>query len=460
MGKNVDKVIFLCKECGNEFSKWSGKCPMCGAWNTLSEYKVKDTPHVLRGISPNKENSSFKILKEVSGKEAGRLDLKDKELNRVLGGGLVKGSIVLIAGEPGIGKSTLILQSLLNTKEIRTLYVSGEESERQIKLRADRVVATIPHENFLIYCETHLEKILDVCKEASPDLIVIDSIQTIFTEQIDSSPGSLTQVRECATRLMTYAKNTDIPILFIGHITKDGSIAGPKILEHLVDTVLQFEGDTNYQYRLLRANKNRFGSTSEIGIYEMRQNGLRGVENPSELLITRREEQLSGICVGCAMEGARPILIEIQSLVSSAVYGTPQRSSTGVDGKRMNMLLAVLEKRAGFKLIQKDVFLNITGGLKLSDTALDLSILAAVLSSNLDLPIPTNICVAGEVGLSGEIRPISRIEQRVGEAQRIGFETIIIPTQNLQGIDLNKYKIKVVGVSRVDQAFNFLFRGR
>ncbi|MDO4790143.1 MAG: DNA repair protein RadA [Porphyromonas sp.] len=460
MAKTTDKVVFLCKECGNEFSKWAGKCPMCGAWNSLSEYKVKDVPYTPKGVSSYKEENSFKPLKEVSGKEAPRLDLKDEELNRVLGGGLVKGSLILIGGEPGIGKSTLILQSLLNTPEIRTLYVSGEESEKQIKLRADRIAKDAPHEDFLIYCETHLEKILDVCQKATPNLIVIDSIQTIFTEQIDSSPGSLTQVRECAVRLMAYAKSTDIPIIFIGHITKDGSIAGPKILEHLVDTVLQFEGDTNYQYRLLRANKNRFGSTSEIGIYEMRQSGLRGVENPSELLITKREEELSGICVGCAMEGARPILIEVQSLVSSAVYGTPQRSSTGVDSRRMNMLLAVLEKRAGFKLMQKDVFLNITGGLKLSDTALDLSILSAILSSNLDLAIPANICVAGEVGLSGEIRPIGRIEQRIAEAQKIGFETIIVPSQNLQGIDLSKYKIRVVGVTRIDQAFNFLFRGK
>lgn len=460
MAKKDKTTIYICTQCGNEFNKWSGKCPMCHEWNSLKEFTpTKYFPEgSLSSISDSILNQNNKpvSLGEITGKESPRIGINDNELNRVLGDGLVKGSLVLLGGEPGIGKSTLILQSLLHSPQYRTLYVSGEESEKQIKLRANRVSLNHP-DNFLVFCETNLETIIHACELSKPEIIVIDSIQTIYTESVESSPGSLTQVRECAVKLMSYAKATDIPIIMIGHITKDGNIAGPKILEHLVDTVLQFEGDTNYHYRLLRSNKNRFGSTSEIGIYEMRQDGLRGVENPSELLITKREDNLSGICVGCAIEGIRPILIEVQALVSSAVYGTPQRSSTGVDNRRMNMLLAVLEKRAGFKLMQKDVFLNITGGLKLADTALDLAILGAVLSSNLDYPIRKDVCVTGEVGLSGEIRPVSRIEQRISEAQKIGFKSIIVPQQNLTGIELTRFDIKVIGISRIDQAFKQLF---
>lgn len=385
-----------------------------------------------------------------------RIDLHDVELNRVLGGGLVPGSLVLLGGEPGIGKSTLVLQTVMRMREKRILYVSGEESARQIKLRADRLTDQ-PSEQCFILCETSLEQIFTHIKNVRPELVIIDSIQTLSTEVAESSPGSITQVRECAAAILRYAKESHTPVILIGHITKEGSLAGPKILEHIVDTVLQFEGDQHYMYRILRSIKNRFGSTAELGIYEMRQNGLRIVENPSELLLSQDHEGMSGIAVASAIEGIRPFLIETQALVSSAVYGNPQRSATGFDLRRMNMLLAVLEKRVGFKLGQKDVFLNIAGGLRVNDTAIDLAVISAILSSNMDVAIDTQTCMAGEVGLSGEIRPVSRIEQRIGEAEKLGFKQFILPHHNLQGLKGSKMKIELIPVRKVEEAFRALF---
>jgi len=395
------------------------------------------------------------LLRDITQEAEERIDLGNEELNRVLGGGLVKGSLVLIGGEPGIGKSTLVLQTVLGLKGLRTLYVSGEESSRQLKMRADR----LGHDNpdCYILCETSLEKIFEHIKEVKPDLLIIDSIQTIYTELLESSAGSISQVRECSVMILKYAKESGVPVLLIGHITKEGSIAGPKVLEHIVDTVLQFEGDQHYMYRILRSIKNRFGSTSELGIYEMRQNGLREVSNPSELLLTQEHEGLSGISIAAAIEGFRPFLIETQALVSSAVYGTPQRSATGFDIRRLNMLLAVLEKRVGFKLAQKDVFLNIAGGLRVNDPAIDLSVMSAILSSSLDISIESGIAVCGEVGLSGEIRPVNRIEQRISEADKLGFKRIIIPKNNLKGFDSSKIKIEIVQVRKVEDAFRQLF---
>lgn len=382
--------------------------------------------------------------------------MKDEELNRVLGGGLVRGSLVLIGGEPGIGKSTLILQTVLKLPELRVLYVSGEESSKQLKMRADRIDPN--NQNCLILCETNLEQIFAHVENVKPDLLVVDSIQTVFTENVESSPGSITQVRECSAAILKYAKESGVPVLLIGHINKEGSIAGPKVLEHIVDTVLQFEGDQHYMYRILRSIKNRFGSTAELGIYEMRQDGLRQVSNPSELLLTQNHEGLSGVAIAAAIEGIRPFLIETQALVSTAVYGTPQRSATGFDIRRMNMLLAVLEKRAGFKLAQKDVFLNIAGGLRVNDPAIDLAVLSAVLSSSLDISIETRVCMAGEIGLSGEIRPVNRIEQRIMEAEKLGFSRIIIPFNNLKGFNASpKSCIEIVQVRKVEEAFRQLF---
>ena len=379
----------------------------------------------------------------------------DAELNRVLGGGMVPGSLVLLGGEPGIGKSTLTLQTVLRLQGRRILYVSGEESARQIKLRADRLGAT--NEGLYVLCETSLEKIFQHIEEMQPDLVVIDSIQTIQTESVESSAGSLAQTRECAASLLKYAKSGGPSVLLIGHINKEGSLAGPKVLEHIVDAVLQFEGDQHYLYRILRSIKNRFGSTSEIGIYEMRHDGLRQVSNPSELLLTENREGLSGVAISCSIEGVRPFLIETQALVSTAAYGTAQRSTTGFDGRRLNMLLAVLEKRVGFKLAQKDVFLNIAGGLRVTDPAIDLSVVAAVLSSNGDMPIEGDVCMAGEVGLSGEIRPVSRIEQRIAEAQKLGFKRILIPSHNMKGLSQKQYDIELVPVRRVVEAVRELF---
>lgn len=459
MAKSKIKTVYVCTECGADFPKWAGKCPACGEWNTLKEYKVgPEEPGVRIRTDRSLADNYPTPLSEVSGDSAPRMDLKDGELNRVLGGGLVKGSLVLIGGEPGIGKSTLILQSVVRNNELKTLYVSGEESPGQIRLRAERLVDADSVDHCLLYNETQLDAILETAMEILPDLLVIDSIQTMQSSRSESSAGSPSQVRECTAQMLTFAKEYNIPVIIVGHITKDGSIAGPKIMEHLVDTVLRFEGDQNHQYRILRAMKNRFGNTSEIGLYEMRRDGLRQVVNPSEMLLTGNDHSLSGICVGVTVEGQRPLLIEVQALVSSAVYGTPQRSATGSDIRRANMLLAVLEKRANFKLIQKDVFLNIAGGLYVTDPAIDLAILSAVLSSSLDIPISRDICITGEVGLSGEVRAVSHILPRIKEAAKIGFQQIMVPADNIKGLDLSELSIRVLPVSRVDEAFRTLFR--
>ena len=393
-------------------------------------------------------------LSEIRAEEEPRIDMHDAELNRVLGGGLVPGSLILLGGEPGIGKSTLLLQTVLRMSDRRVLYVSGEESEKQIKLRADRID---PSADCLLVCETRLEQIFTHIKNTQPDLVVIDSVQTISSETLESAPGSITQVRECAAAILKYAKESGTPVVLIGHITKEGSIAGPKVLEHIVDTVLQFEGDRHYFYRILRSIKNRFGSTSELGIYEMRADGLRPVDNPSGLLLSQGDEELSGIAISAAIEGVRPFLIETQALVSTAAYGTPQRSATGFDLRRLNMLLAVLEKRVGFKLAAKDVFLNIAGGIKVTDPAIDLSVIAAVLSSNVDTAIERNVAMAGEVGLSGEIRPVTRIAQRIGEAQKLGFARMLIPEANMKGLDAKAFGMELVPVARVEHALRELF---
>ena len=453
-----EKTVYVCSNCGQESPKWVGKCPSCGAWNTFVEERVRkdsvSTRELFSSSAESRHNRPI-VLEDINGGEEPRIDLHDEELNRVLGGGLVVGSLVLLGGEPGIGKSTLILQTVLRMPEKRILYVSGEESARQLKLRADRIKHSAS--DCLIVCETSLEQIFTHIKNVQPELVIIDSIQTISTEIIDSSPGSVSQVRECAAAILKFAKETNTPVILIGHINREGSIAGPKVLEHIVDTVLQFEGDQHYMYRILRSIKNRFGSTAELGIYEMRQDGLRQVSNPSELLLSPDHEGMSGISIACAMEGVRPFLIETQALVSTAAYGMPQRSATGFDIRRMNMLLAVLEKRVGFKLAQKDVFLNIAGGLKVNDPAIDLSVISAILSSNMDCAIEPLVCMAGEVGLSGEIRPVNRIEQRISEAEKLGFENILIPKHNLQGLDTSKIKIKLIGVRKVEEAFRFLF---
>ena len=463
-----DKTAYVCSNCGQESPKWIGKCPACGQWNTFKEVKIApDTARQTATHAAAQAGHALRTnrplhLRDISSKDDPRIDMHDSELNRVLGGGLVPGSIVLLGGEPGIGKSTLSLQTVLNLPEKRILYVSGEESAHQLKMRAERLTSgnrTISDEqdNFLILCENSLEQIFEHIKEVQPQLLVIDSIQTISTEDVESSAGSIAQVRECAAALLRFAKTSGVPVILIGHITKEGTLAGPKILEHIVDTVIQFEGDQHYMYRILRSIKNRFGSTSELGIYEMQQTGLRQVSNPSELLLTDDHEGLSGIAISSAIEGVRPFLVETQALVSSAAYGTPQRSATGFDQRRLNMLLAVLEKRVGFKLMQKDVFLNIAGGLRVTDLAMDLSVIAAVLSSNVDTPIESGWCMAGEVGLSGEVRPINRIEQRIAEAQKLGFSHIIIPRYNLQGFDRRKFSIEVHPVRKVEEALRALF---
>lgn len=459
-----DKIAYVCSNCGQESAKWIGKCPACGQWNTFKEIRIAaDTGQqaarsaaaaVRTARSGGKSKPLF--LREISAKDEPRIDMKDDELNRVLGGGLVPGSIVLLGGEPGIGKSTLTLQTILRMTERKILYVSGEESAHQLKMRAERIAHT-EADNCLILCDTSLESIFTHIREVQPDLVIIDSIQTICTDDVDSSPGSVTQVRECASALLRFAKSSGIPVILIGHINKEGTLAGPKILEHIVDTVIQFEGDQHYMYRILRSIKNRFGNTSELGIYEMRQEGLRPVSNPSELLLTQDNQGLSGVAISSAIEGVRPFLVETQALVSSAAYGTPQRSATGFDQRRLNMLLAVLEKRVGFKLMQKDVFINIAGGLRVTDLAMDLSVIAAVLSSNVDTAIEEGWCMAGEVGLSGEVRPISRIEQRISEAEKLGFSHIIIPKYNLQGINSKKFNIELVPVRKVEEALRALF---
>lgn len=454
------KIAYVCSNCGQESAKWIGKCPSCGQWNTFKEIRVTDTRQQAASAAASvghqlRKNKTL-TLRDISAKDDPRIDLHDNELNRVLGGGLVPGSIVLLGGEPGIGKSTLSLQTMLHLTDRRVLYVSGEESAHQLKMRAER----IPHEesdNFLILCENSLEAIFEHIRDVQPEVVIIDSIQTISTEDVESSAGSISQVRECASSLLRFAKTSGVPVILIGHITKEGTLAGPKILEHIVDTVVQFEGDQHYMYRILRSIKNRFGSTSELGIYEMQQSGLRQVANPSELLLTEDHDGLSGVAISSAIEGVRPFLVETQALVSSAAYGTPQRSATGFDQRRLNMLLAVLEKRVGFKLMQKDVFLNIAGGLRVTDMAMDLSVIAAVLSSNVDTPIEEGWCMAGEVGLSGEVRPVARIEQRISEAEKLGFQHIIIPRYNLSGLNQKKFHIDLVPVRKVEEALRALF---
>lgn len=464
MASIKDKTVFVCSECGFDSPKWSGKCPSCGMWNTMKEMTVKAptaqtvTAAARKSATGKADESRPHTLSEIDSTMEPRIDMHDEELNRVLGGGLVQGSIVLLGGEPGIGKSTLTLQTVMRLQDLKVLYVSGEESARQIKMRAERLAGSSElSENLLVLCETSLENIYEQIKKQKPELVVIDSIQTISSEYVDSSAGSITQVRECAASLLKFAKESGTPVLLIGHITKDGSIAGPKILEHIVDAVLQFEGDQHYLYRILRPIKNRFGSTAELGIYEMREDGLRQVSNPSELLLTDSHQGMSGVSIACTIEGVRPFLIEVQALASTAVYGTPQRSAIGFDVRRMNMLLAVLEKRVGFKLGQKDVFLNIAGGLKVSDPAIDLAVISAILSSSLDIAVDRTVCMTGEVGLSGEIRPVSRIEQRIAEAAKLGFERIIIPKSNMHGLEKRKLGIELVPVTKVEEAFKHLF---
>ena len=451
-----EKSIFLCNECGYESPKWAGKCPSCGAWNSFVEKVVRNTP-ASRGLSPVGERLQSQpiLIDDVAADALPRMDLGDSELNRVLGGGLVPGSLVLLGGEPGIGKSTLVLQTILGLPSRKVLYVSGEESVQQIKLRADRIA----HEcgNCHIICETSLETVFTHIKNVAPELLVVDSIQTMCSEAVESSPGSMSQVRECTAMLLKFAKENNVPVILIGHITKDGAIAGPKILEHIVDVVIQFEGDQHHLYRVLRSIKNRFGSTAELGIYEMRREGLRQVTNPSELLLSDRHCGMSGVAIASAIEGVSPFLIETQALVSTAAYGTPQRSATGFDIRRMNMLLAVLEKRVGFKLAQKDVYLNIAGGLRVNDPAIDLSVISAILSSNMDVEIEPTLCMAGEVGLSGEIRPVNRIEQRIAEAAKLGFNRIIVPKSNTKRLDTSRFGIEVLPVSKVEEAFRLIF---
>ena len=449
------KSMWFCSECGAESPKWEGRCPGCGQWNTMVEERVstKSSRSVSAGRGTVK--SKPQRVSEIQALNEPRIHMPSEELNRVLGGGLVAGSLVLIGGEPGIGKSTLVLQNILSIKSKTILYVSGEESASQLKLRADRIGRM--SDNCFIVCETSLDNIFNHIEEVQPQIVIVDSIQTIASDSIESAAGSVSQVRECSAQLLKYAKDSGVPVILIGHINKEGSIAGPKVLEHIVDAVLQFEGDRHYMYRILRSIKNRFGSTSEIGIYEMCQRGLREVTNPSEMLLSQSEEELSGVAVGVTLDGMRPFLIESQALVSTAAYGTPQRSVTGFDGKRMNMLLAVLEKRVGFKLVQKDVFLNIAGGLKVNDPALDLAVICAILSSNVDMVIDHGVCMTGEVGLSGEIRQVTRIEQRISEAEKLGFKSMIIPRYNLKGVDTSRMNMNLIEVSKVEEAFRYLF---
>lgn len=449
------KTTYFCKNCGSESPKWVGKCAACNEWNTFIEEVIsKPNKGTLPGLVDFTNTATPVSIKSIDSAAHPRINLKDRELNRALGGGLVPGSMILFGGEPGIGKSTLMLQIAIKKNTLKTLYVSGEESEQQIKMRADRI--GIDNENCVILAETSSHRILKQIKEINPDLLIIDSIQTLFSESLDSSPGSISQIRECTSELLRFAKSTNTPVFLIGHITKDGTLAGPKVLEHMVDVVLQFEGDRNHVYRLLRSVKNRFGSTNELGIYEMQGSGLREVSNPSELLISNNDQELSGVAIASMLEGMRPMLIEIQALVSTAAYGTPQRSATGFDLRRLGMLLAVLEKRCGFKLGSKDVFLNIAGGIKVDDPAIDLAVVCAVLSSNVDLPIAKNTCLAAEVGLSGEIRPVSRLDQRIFEAQKLGYRQIIVSANN-KGLNEKDYEIEVVQVRKIEEVFKRLF---
>lgn len=445
------KTAFFCSSCGAQSPKWMGKCPSCGEWNTLVEEVVQREDKKSFRMPEGKNHKPVRLT-EVACQQEERMDTCDHELNRVLGGGLVAGSVVLIGGEPGIGKSTLMLQVALKCSKQEILYISGEESEQQIRMRAERLKTG--GENCTILTETNTQAIFQHLEQVKPNMIVVDSIQTLQTDLIESSAGSISQIRECAGELQKYAKITGIPVFLIGHITKDGSLAGPKILEHMVDTVLQFEGDRNYGYRILRSLKNRFGSTSELGIYEMNDMGLREVSNPSEIMLSHRDEGSSGIAIAAMVEGLRPMLIETQALVSSAVYGTPQRSATGFDVRRLNMLLAVLEKRSGFRLGSKDVFLNIAGGIRVDDPAIDLAVVAAVLSSNADAPIDKQTCFAAEVGLSGEIRPVTRIEQRISEAEKLGFGRIFISKYNLRGLDHKKMSIEIIPTGKLEEVYS------
>ncbi|MDV7186678.1 DNA repair protein RadA [Lutibacter sp. TH_r2] len=447
------KTSFFCQNCGAQYAKWMGQCTSCKEWNTIVEEVIQkeEKRNWKQTTSTKKANKALKIA-DISLNEEDRISSENGELNRVLGGGLVKGSMLLLGGEPGIGKSTLLLQIALAIPK-RVLYVSGEESQAQIKMRSERL--DIENNNCLILTETNTQNIFRAIEEVQPDVVVIDSIQTLHTDYIEASPGSISQIRETTAELTKFAKETATPVLLIGHITKDGAIAGPKILEHMVDVVLQFEGDRNHTYRILRANKNRFGSTAELGIYEMQSTGLREVENPSEILISQKDDNLSGTAIAATLEGMRPLMIEVQALVSTAVYGTPQRSATGYDTKRLNMLLAVLEKRAGFRLGAKDVFLNIAGGIKVDDPAIDLAVISAIMSSNEDEAIPQDFCFAAEIGLAGEVRPVNRVEQRILEAQKLGFHKIFVSKFNK--ISLSNFKIQVVKITKVDDVFNNLF---
>ena len=454
------KVVWFCKACGNESPKWMGRCPACGEWNTMVEETVA-TGKMSQTQQVNVPGAGHKPkpLADIDSSVESRISLNNGEVDRILGGGLVEGSLVLIGGEPGIGKSTLSLQIPLHCPSLKTLYVTGEESARQVKLRASRIGGD--DSNCMIFSETLMENIIAEARAMMPDLMIVDSVQTMFSQNVESSPGSVTQIEETATMLLRFAKETGVPVILIGHITKEGSIAGPKILEHIVDVVLQFEGDNRGAYRLLRSIKNPFGSTSELAVFEMTGKGLREVSNPSEMLIPMHDDGLSGVTVSAMLDGTRPFLIEIQALVSSAAYGTPQRSATGFDVRRMNMLLAVLEKRAGFKLSVKDVFLNMAGGLKVNDPACDLAIVSAVLSSNFDMPVPSDVCFCGEVGLSGEIRPVAQTERRIIEASRIGFKRIFISSfTSLEGLEaLPKAGIEIVKVADVPELCRKLFRG-
>lgn len=443
------KTQYFCQNCGAQYSQWHGQCKTCGEWNTLVEEIVEKST---KSITIKSKSAIINII-EVETNEEPRIISPSEELNRVLGGGIVLGSVTLIGGEPGIGKSTLLLQLALKMKK-KILYVSGEESASQIKMRADRL-AEVKNPNCFLFTETAVEKILHEAQKLQPDFMIIDSIQTLQSQLIESSPGTVSQIRECSNEIIKFAKENNVPVFLVGHITKDGQIAGPKVLEHMVDVVLNFDGDRNHLFRLLRANKNRFGSTSEIGIYEMISSGLKEIKNPSEILITKKFEELSGNAIAVTLEGNRPMLLEIQALVSTAVYGTPQRSSTGFDGKRLNMLLAVLEKRAGFQLGSKDVFLNITGGIKTDDPALDLAVVASILSSNEDIAIPEHYCFAGEIGLSGEIRPVAQVEQRITEAEKLGYEKIYV--SNLNKIPKRKFGITIVQISKIEDFVASLF---
>jgi DNA repair protein RadA/Sms len=456
---NKIKTAFFCSNCGYESAKWSGKCPSCEQWNSFVEEVITKDNKLAetewKKLSIDKKESKSISLSEVISAEEKRIVTGDPELNRVLGGGIVTGSIVLVAGEPGIGKSTLFLQNGLLLKNIRTLYISGEESEQQIKMRADRLA--IRNEDFYLLTETSTQIIFQEIKKLQPQLVIVDSIQTLQSPYIESSAGSVSQIRECASEFQRFAKQSGVPVFLIGHITKEGSIAGPKILEHMVDTVLQFEGDHHYAYRILRTLKNRFGSNSELGIYEMTEQGMRGVSNPSELFITQKEEQLSGIAIASTIEGMRPLLLEVQALVTPSVYGTPQRTVSGLDLRRMQLLLAVLEKRGGFHFGVKDVFLNLAGGLKIEDPSIDLAVLCALLSSYEDVPVSPHTCFAGEVGLSGEIRAVNRIEQRIAEAEKLGFEKIFVSKYNVKGLKNQKFNIETVPVGRVEEVYQYLF---